>query len=119
MIAILPSLKLPTIGIRDIQFELMIAMAGVKSWTGSSSPMAGDNPRNTINGGSSSQTTAAITTSYERERLDSSMGEKKFDSPICGDDETDDHVYTAPFDQQDQQSQANHEFDNPIYGIKT
>ena len=45
------------------------------------------------------------------------MGERKFDNTIYGDGETDD-MYTVPFDQQDQQSQLNHEFDNPIYGTE-
>jgi hypothetical protein len=54
--------------------------------------------------------------------------ERKFDNFIYGDDddidgdddETDgDRVYTAPFDQQDQQSPSNHEVDNPIYGTET
>ena len=98
-------------------------MIGHKSWTAESSgPMPGDNPvyepGNTDNGGSS----AVITSFPERKGNESSMSERKFDSPIYSDidGETDhDNVYTVPFDQQDQQSQPNHEFDNPIYGTET
>ena len=56
------------------------------------------------------------------------MEKRRFDNPIYyGDNdinETDDHddiddVYTTPFDQQDQRSLPDHEFDNPIYGAET
>ena len=46
--------------------------------------------------------------------------ERKLDNPIYGDGETDDGVYTAPLqDQQDQGPVQDHEFDNPIYGTET
>ena len=88
--------------------------------------MPGDNPvyepGNTVNelkGGSSTHTTAAVTTLPGREGIESSVEERRFDNPIYGGDEADDNVYTTPFDQQDQQSLNNHEFDNPIYGSET
>ena len=88
--------------------------------------MPGDNPvyepGNTINelkGGSSAHTTAAVIALPEQEGIESSVEERRFDNPIYGGDETDDNVYTTPFDQQDQQSLSNHEFDNPIYGSET
>ena len=99
--------------------------------------MPGDNPiyepGSTINElkgtGSSPHTTTAVMTlpdQQEFEGLESSMEERRFDNSIYGDNdinETDDRdiddVYTTPFDQQDQQSLPDHEFDNPIYGAET
>ena len=86
-------------------------------------PMPGDNPvyeaGNSIDelkGGSSA---AAVAILPEREEIESSVEDRRFDNPIYGGDETDDNVYITPFDHQDQQSLPNHEFDNPIYGSET
>ena len=99
--------------------------------------MPGDNPiyepGSTINelkgtGSSPHTTTAAIILpdQQEFEGLESSMEERRFDNSIYGDNdfnETDDRdiddVYMTPFDQQNQQSLPDHEFDNPIYGAET
>ena len=98
--------------------------------------MPGDNPiyeqGNTISdhelkGDSSLNTRTPVTTLPEEEGIENGGGERNFDNFIYGDDDDDDdddiddgdRVYTAPFDQQDQQSPPSHEFDNPIYGTET
>ena len=98
--------------------------------SGSSCPMPGDNPvyepagntTSELKGSSLPHTTTVVNTLpiSEGGGNDSSVEERRFDNLIYGDDdETDDHVYTTPSDQQDQQSLPNHEFDNPIYGTET
>ena len=90
--------------------------------------MPGDNPvyerGNTtsddeLKGDSSLNTRTPVTTLPE----ENGGGERNFENFIYGDDDDDrddgDLVYTAPFDQQDQQSSSSHEFDNPIYGTET
>ena len=98
--------------------------------SGSGFPMPGDNPvyepagntTSELKGSSSPHTTTVVTALPVSEGggpggNDSSVEERRFDNLIYGDeDETDDGVYTTPFDQQDQ---PNHEFDNPIYGTET
>ena len=79
--------------------------------------------------GSSPHTITAVTIlpdQQEFEGLESSMEERRFDNSIYGDNDFNetgdrdiDDVYTTPFDQQDQQSLPDHEFDNPIYGAET
>ena len=92
--------------------------------------MPGDNPvyeqGNTssdheLKGVSSLNTRTPVTTLPEEDGGE----ERNFENFIYGNDDDDDderdgdHVYTAPFDQQDQQSSSSHEFDNPIYGTET
>ena len=94
--------------------------------------MPGDNPvyepqgsaTSELKGDSSLNTRTPATTLPGEEGIENGWEERNFDNFIYGDDIDDDddiddggHVYTAPFDQQDQQSlHDNHEFDNPIYG---
>ena len=90
-----------------------------------SGPLPGDNPiyeqgntTNEINGDSSLNTRTLVTTLPEEGGTENGEEERNFDNFIYGDDIDDGgHVYTAPFDQQDQQSLHDScEFDNPIYG---
>ena len=96
--------------------------------------MPGDNPiyeRGNVTsdhehkGDSPLNTRTPVTTLPAQEGIENGGGERNFDNFIYGDDDDDDerddgdHVYTAPFDQQDQQSSSSHEFDNPIYGTET
>ena len=93
--------------------------------------MPGDNPvyeqgsaTSELKGDSSLNTRTLVTTLPEEEGIENGAEERNFDNFIYGDDIDDDddiddggHVYTAPFDQQDQQSLHDScEFDNPIYG---
>ena len=100
--------------------------------SGNSDPLPGDNPiyeqGNTtsdheLKGDSSLNTRTPVTTLPEEEGIENGGEERNFDNFIYGDDDDErddgDHVYTAPFDQQDQQSSSSHEFDNPIYGTET
>ena len=93
-----------------------------------SGPLPGDNPiyeqgntTNEINGDSSLNTRTPATTLPEEGGTENGEEERNFDNFIYGDDIDDGgHVYTAPFDQQDQQSLHDScEFDNPIYGTDT
>ena len=96
--------------------------------------MPGDNPiyeqgnaTNELKGDSSLNTRTPVTTLPEEGGTENGAEERNFDNFIYGDDVDDDddiddggHVYTAPFDQQDQQFlHDSHEFDNPIYGTNT
>ena len=93
--------------------------------------MPGDNPvyeqvntTSELKGDSSLNTRTLVTTLPEQEGIENDGEERNFDNFIYGDDIDDDddindggHVYTAPFDQQDQQSLHDScELDNPIYG---
>ena len=99
---------------------------------GNGNPLPGDNPvyeqgntTSELKGASSVNTRTPVTTLPEEEGIENGGEERNFDNFIYGDDDDDDergdgdHVYTAPFDQQDQQSPPSHEFDNPIYGTET
>ena len=100
---------------------------------GNSGPLPGDNPvyeqvntTSEIKGDSSLNTRTPVTATLpaEEEGTENGGEERNFDNFIYGDDDDDiddgGHVYTAPFDQQDQQSlRDSHEFDNPIYGTNT
>ncbi len=93
--------------------------------------MPGDNPvyeqgntSSELNGGVSLNTRTPLPGQEGIEN--SGEFERKFDNFIYGNDSDDgddeidgDRVYTAPFDQQDQQSPHHHEFENPIYGTET
>ena len=98
--------------------------------------MPGDNPVyepgrviniNELKGTGSSPQTTTAPDQQEFEGLESSVEKRRLDNPTYyGDNdinETDDRdiddVYMTPFDQQDQQSLPDHEFDNPIYGAET
>ena len=97
-----------------------------------SGPLPGDNPvyeqaitTSELKGDSSLTTRTPVTATLpEEEGTENGAEEGNFDNFIYGDDDDDiddgGHVYTAPFDQQDQQSlHDNHEFDNLIYGTDT
>ena len=101
--------------------------------------MPGDNPVyeqgsviniNELKGTGSSPQTTTAPDQQEFEGLESIVWKRGDLTTPCtyyyGDNdinETDDRyiddVYMTPFDQQDQQSLPDHEFDNPIYGAET
>ena len=48
---------------------------------------------------------------------DSLLSEKELQNPIYGEDKPTFNMYAVPSKQQNERSPADHEFDNPAYGI--
>ena len=113
-----------------ILYNIILLIGNVNS-----GPLPGDNPvyeqvnaTSELKGDSSLNTRTPVTATLPEGGTENGWEERNFDNFIYGDDINDNdddiddggHIYTAPFDQQDQQSlHDSHEFDNPMYGTNT